>query len=314
MDINPVNAACESIDRIYDIVERPGRLLRADPIPMSYFDGTLIFPSGAATPQQSSMGNWMTDIRPSDVDYVGGRMTIIDQMGNRQSFSLGPASPKRMFQHMRRVIPNAYELRKIWIGDLNEKGMRQARQMGIRDPMGFLHVYFLVIENGSFRCVRSSESRDDERDTERNPLDAADGYISPVTGLLMHQFVNRYEWRVNIECDNGFSVSVNAERDSIKDALRLRKVPPGKNRRASLLHWVREHYRAKPGSRVRPHLRGRDVAEMNDKTFKVIPPRYLAAVAKRNDLVYLDDERITDHELCPDCGALATKFCVKHQL
>jgi hypothetical protein len=73
------------------------------------------------------------------------------------------------------------------------------------------------------------------------------------------QFTARYDWHVDVGLPDAPRVSIPCKAEEARELFATRDLPPGKERRAALLHWVQEHYRRKGEEapvHVRPHLRG----------------------------------------------------------
>lgn len=86
--------------------------------------------------------------------------------------------------------------------------------------------------------------------------------------------VNRfYEWRVVLGYENAPTISFTTDPLGAQEAFRLRDIPEGRERRAALKHWVREHWRqtrAEP-VRVRAHLRGAERFTWNGLRCTIYP-------------------------------------------
>jgi hypothetical protein len=89
--------------------------------------------------------------------------------------------------------------------------------------------------------------------------DWATGIAQLAGGLALRR---HYLWSVMIGEGDGPRARFVTDPSGVREVFRLRDIPPGKARRAALLHWVRQHWRkrreesANDRSWVREHLRG----------------------------------------------------------
>ena len=93
-----------------------------------------------------------------------------------------------------------------------------------------------------------------------------------------HQFSSEFEWHIEIGIENGVSLLFPISPSSAKDAFRMREIPDGKNRRPSILNWVKQHYRRKKTSDdsldfslVRKHFRGSESFEWDGFSCQIHP-------------------------------------------
>lgn len=83
--------------------------------------------------------------------------------------------------------------------------------------------------------------------------------VQSLGGFMLRR---RYYWSVLIGEGHGPRARFITDIAGMREVFRLRDIPPGRARRAALLHWVREHWRKRrlPGANdrhfVRQHLRG----------------------------------------------------------
>lgn len=96
-------------------------------------------------------------------------------------------------------------------------------------------------------------------------FDAADmdGFVVPDFGDYLKMCISAMlvsQWSNTIEIGvDGRSLTMLTDLDGARQALAMRDVPEGKKRRDALLHWVSQHWRAKPtGGKcsVKRHKRG----------------------------------------------------------
>lgn len=96
---------------------------------------------------------------------------------------------------------------------------------------------------------------------------------SGVASMLLRRFF----WRVSLRLDDGPSVSFSTDPEGVRALARMRDIPPGKQRRTALVHWVREHWRKKRDpsasdlSSVREHLRGASEFTWNGLRGRIVP-------------------------------------------
>lgn len=120
------------------------------------------------------------------------------------------------------------------------------RLAGYRDPGGMREA---IMDPGYY----GGEMRDTEM------VDYANAVLPICAGLALRR---RYLWSVMLGEGDGPRARFMTDPIGVRESFRLRDIPPGKMRRAALLHWVREHWRkrreptANDRSWVRQHLRG----------------------------------------------------------
>jgi len=88
----------------------------------------------------------------------------------------------------------------------------------------------------------------------------------------------REQWRVYFSIDGKPGIELPSDPVGVRAAFRLRDIPPGKSRRAALLHWVTEHWRMNrydPTEEVlvREHLAGQRAFAWNGLRCKITPSR-----------------------------------------
>jgi hypothetical protein len=89
----------------------------------------------------------------------------------------------------------------------------------------------------------------------------------------------RYEWTVAFGLGEGPRIRFLTDPAGARAAFRLRDLPPGRERRAALRHWVQAHNRRKHDDSearawVRRHLRGATEFVWNDMRCSISPPPY----------------------------------------
>lgn len=89
----------------------------------------------------------------------------------------------------------------------------------------------------------------------------------------------RYEWSVWLGHGAGPRVRFITDPLGVREIFRLRDLPPGRERRAALRHWVTAHWRAKRSEAadrawVRRHLRGAEDFIWQDLRCRVSPPAF----------------------------------------
>jgi hypothetical protein len=77
-------------------------------------------------------------------------------------------------------------------------------------------------------------------------------------GLMFRAY---YDWHVTIGLDDGPTLKLPTDPTGVREVFRLRDIPPGRQRRTALHHWVREHWRQRRAdptteAKVREYLRG----------------------------------------------------------
>lgn len=79
-------------------------------------------------------------------------------------------------------------------------------------------------------------------------------------------------WVAEIGYGDSQRVALRTDSEGARALFRMRDIPNGMSRRASLKHWVREHVRRKPSlTPVRTHLRGATEFSWNGFNCKIIP-------------------------------------------
>ena len=105
------------------------------------------------------------------------------------------------------------------------------------------------------------------------------------------------KWIVGLQRSNQPAMAFPTDPIGVREIFRLRDIPEGKARRASMIHWVDAHYRKKHDdpsalTYVRKHLRGGTRFTWNGLICTVKPPRSDAAFSERPDLIDLRSEGI----------------------
>jgi hypothetical protein len=105
------------------------------------------------------------------------------------------------------------------------------------------------------------------------------------------QFTRYYQWRVCLAYPGYPSLGLTTDPTGIRAIFRLRDVPDGRERRASLRNWVSEHWRTLPrtseedGTWVRQHLRGAMNFNWLGLNCQILPSQ--EAIDKNMDLAQL---------------------------
>lgn len=92
--------------------------------------------------------------------------------------------------------------------------------------------------------------------------------------LLGMQFSARYEWHVKIGLPKAPRLSLPCSPGEARSLFKARDLPPGKERRAALRHWVSEHVRGRDTDEptpVRQHLRGSTEFTMDQIECELVP-------------------------------------------
>ena len=98
--------------------------------------------------------------------------------------------------------------------------------------------------------------------------------IALIGGLMLRK---RYLWSVLIGEGSGPRARLFTDVVGMREIFRLRDIPPGKARRAALLHWVREHWRkrrdpsANDRAWVKAHIRGVWSYQWNGLLCQIVP-------------------------------------------
>ena len=130
--------------------------------------------------------------------------------------------------------------------------------LGVPDT-GFVHRFTMgYVGGGQWRfCDRHAHRGD------RSPVDAdLAREMSLRAQIALGLWALRpYQWRVYFAEDDRPGVEMPTDAVGARAAFRLRDLPPGRDRRAALRHWVREHWRQSRDDPteerlVRAHLRG----------------------------------------------------------
>lgn len=122
-----------------------------------------------------------------------------------------------------------------------------------------------------------SNSVVDLRNAKQLPEDAEQqaNMIAIAGGLSLRR---RYHWSVLLGEGAGPRARFITDLTGVRSAFRLRDIPPGKERRAALRHWVREHWRQRRRSDIadrtwiREHLRGADRFVWNGLRCQMVRP------------------------------------------
>lgn len=95
--------------------------------------------------------------------------------------------------------------------------------------------------------------------------------------LISLQFSSRYNWHVHFRIGDGPRLSLVTKPEHARHLFKARDLPPGKERRAALRHWVSEHYR-RPDTitpiGVRSHFRGADSFDWSGLRCEIEPSEY----------------------------------------
>lgn len=100
------------------------------------------------------------------------------------------------------------------------------------------------------------------------------GTVRMAAGLALRK---RYMWGVLLGEGTGPRARFLTDAVGMRESFRLRDIPPGRQRRAALLHWVREHWRksraasANDYAWVRAHLRGQWAFNWNGLRCQIEP-------------------------------------------
>lgn len=147
------------------------------------------------------------------------------------------------------------------------------RRMAPKDVRGKVTRLYPVVAEHTAAIVKKSGAYSSFRGffahTANGWLNVTSGYAqrTVVSGhaLLLGaelglQFNRRYEWTASFSL-GGPSVCLVTDPLGAREVFKLRDVPPGKQRRAAIKHWVAQHWRksrvdASEEIRVRQHLRG----------------------------------------------------------
>jgi hypothetical protein len=98
--------------------------------------------------------------------------------------------------------------------------------------------------------------------------------IAMIGGMMLRK---RYLWSVLIGEGKGPRARLFTDIVGMREIFRLRDIPPGKARRAALLHWVREHWRkrrdptANDRAWVKAHIRGVWSYQWNGLLCQIVP-------------------------------------------
>jgi len=88
---------------------------------------------------------------------------------------------------------------------------------------------------------------------------------------------HRYNWNVFLGEGNSPRARFLTDSTGVKEVFRLRDIPPGRKRRAALLHWVKEHWRKRRQDSeldkimVREHMRGAEQYVWNGLRCEIVP-------------------------------------------
>lgn len=108
----------------------------------------------------------------------------------------------------------------------------------------------------------------------------AHGMASMCSILVSAQLTDFYNWTVELGIEGGdFSLRLPTDPTGARAIFKLRDIPDGKQRRAALKHWVREHLRRNRNNpeeliAVRKHLRGAQEFSWNGMKCILRPSRY----------------------------------------
>ena len=116
---------------------------------------------------------------------------------------------------------------------------------------------------GGFRQVGMSQWAVNPAWYGRNEFDPAEDDCTDLVKIICGASLRRrYLWSVLIGEGVGPRARFVTDPVGVRAAFRLRDIPPGRQRRTALLHWVREHWRQKGRESeadkawIRAHLRG----------------------------------------------------------
>lgn len=106
-----------------------------------------------------------------------------------------------------------------------------------------------------------------------------DAELNTQVGLAINmQFSARYDWRVLIAATKAAPrLALAVKPDNARRLFKARELPPGRERRAALRHWVTEHYRnlqAVEPTGVRSHFRGAEAFDWSGLHCEIEPSEY----------------------------------------
>lgn len=105
-----------------------------------------------------------------------------------------------------------------------------------------------------------------------------DAKIHDEVGLMLSgQFSARYQWHVNIRIGDGPAVRLPTTAVEARRLFKARDLPPGRERRAALRHWVSEHYRRPQSDKpigVSSHFRGAESFDWAGLKCDISPSEY----------------------------------------
>jgi hypothetical protein len=140
---------------------------------------------------------------------------------------------------------------------------------GVRLPFISAHHCFaglvLITQHGTYEgCVRMCSFHPRERvwitwDQGRGEQWKMDQFGRQMHMHLGMQFSARYDWHVRLGLPGAPRLSLPCSPEEARALFKTRDLPPGKERRAALRHWVSEHMRGRGTDEpvaVRQHLRG----------------------------------------------------------
>lgn len=122
-------------------------------------------------------------------------------------------------------------------------------------------------ESGGFEHINAYEDWELE-EQQRSPLFA--------TWVALRQ---RYDWSVLLGYDGTARVRFFTDPIGLREVFKLRDLPPGRERRAALKHWVRSHWRRQrkddeAQAWVRRHIRGADSFAWEGLRCAIAPAAY----------------------------------------
>jgi hypothetical protein len=109
---------------------------------------------------------------------------------------------------------------------------------------------------------------------EPHEVNSATGLLRVSAGLALRR---HYLWSVLLGEGDGPRARFVTDPAGVREVFRLRDIPPGRARRAALLHWVRNHWRrrrdvsANDMTWVREHLRGARTYSWNGLRCEIVP-------------------------------------------
>lgn len=198
------------------------------------------------------------------------------------------------------------------ISSETEVAFRRFRQVGLKEVRGRVAVYmpYMVEERTAWvdKARRTGEpvvlyfgSNDAVNwfgignHMIRGPMKDST-YLEIAYGL---SYTRQSQWLIGLQRDRQPAILLPTDPVGVREIFRMRDIPEGKKRRASLIGWVDAHYRKKhddPTAEiyVRKHLRGGTRFVWNGLACSINPPRRASVFSQRPDLVQARDEASTN--------------------